>query len=168
MTPADLERDRTLLAERARALAHPLIADPAGDQLTLVTFELAGEQYGIEAQCVCGLFRLMDLAPFPGAPPPTVGLTAWRGDLLAVLDPRSILGLGAAALDDRSWIVVIGREAPRFGLLAGALRDVLTIRPERVRPAPGARGAPGHPVVRGVTDDAVLVLEADALLAGSG
>lgn len=155
-------RSRELLEERARVLARPLAPEHPGATLALVTFGLADETYGIEARHVCGVFRLTDLAPLPGAEAALAGLTGWRGDLLTVLDLRVLLGLPAAGLDDRAWVVAVGRERPAFGLLAGALRDLVTVRGDQMSPP---RDGDGRRLVRGVTRDAVQVVDIESIMA---
>ncbi|HEY2804470.1 MAG TPA: chemotaxis protein CheW [Gemmatimonadales bacterium] len=166
MTPAalaapDAARQRALLDERARLLARPAAVEHRGAKLSLVTFEIGAEHYGIESHRVWGVFRLNDLAPLPGAEPSVAGLTSWRGDLLAVLDLRVLLGLPAAGLDDRAWVVCIGDTRPVLGLLAGAMQDLVTVPADEIR---GPRTRDPRPLVRGVTRDAVLVVDVEILL----
>ena len=156
--------ERALLEERARALARPLEPERHGAELSLVTFGLADEVYGIEARYVCGVFRLVDLAPLPGADGEVAGFTTWRGDLLRVLDVRVLLGLPAAGLDDRVWIVAVGATRPSVGLLAGTVRDLVIVREADVHAPPKQ----DRRLVRGVTHDAVLVIDVDSILEASG
>lgn len=156
-------RARELLEARARVLARPLAPDHPGATLSLVTFGLVEETYGIEARHVCGVFRLTDLAPLPGADAAVAGLTGWRGELLTVLDLRVLLGLPGAGLDDRVWVVAVGRERPVFGLLARAVRDLVTVRGDQMSPPRDPGDA--RRLVRGVTRDAVQVVEIESIMA---
>ncbi|MEA3246733.1 MAG: chemotaxis protein CheW, partial [Gemmatimonadota bacterium] len=91
------------------------------------------------------------------------GLTVWRGALLPVIDLRLALGLAADGLDDRAWIVVLDDGRRLRGLLAGALRDTREIRAATLAP-PRDDLAANRRFVRGITTDAVVVLDAAALL----
>ena len=152
-----------VLEERARALARPIAPPPAGDTLQAITFALAGETYAIESRYVIEVFRLKELSPLPGAEAPVFAVTAWRGALLVMLDLRSVLGLPISALNDLSRVIVMGTDRPAFGILADAVRDLVTFTASEVRPRAEGVAASGE-YVRGVTTGAVLVLDAGRLL----
>lgn len=154
---------RAVLEERARRLARPPAPPAPADMLEVITFALANETYALESRYVREVFRLAELSILPGAVPPVFGVTAWRGELLTILDLRPVLGVSAAALNDLSTVIVVGEERARFGILADALRNVVTLPAAAVRePAEGV--AAQRTYLRGMTSEAVLVLEARALL----
>lgn len=150
------------LQERAKHLARPLTSPAKRDQLEVVTFTLATETYAIESRYVIEVFRLRELARLPGARQPITGLTAWRGDLLVVLDLRPVVGLPPTSLNDLGRVVVLGRERPAFGILADSARDLASLDASGLRPPEGSQAREG--IVRGMTSDAVLVLDGDAVL----
>lgn len=162
-TAASPERVRQVLEERARVLARPAAPPPAGDTLELITFVLADELYALESRYVVEVFRLADLSPLPGARPPVFGVTAWRGELLTILDLRPMLGLSVGALNDLNRVIVLGEERPAFGVLADAVRELVNLPASAVRDPPEGVAAERE-YVRGVTGDAVLVLDAKELL----
>jgi purine-binding chemotaxis protein CheW len=154
---------RAVLEERARLLARPAAPPLAGDTLEVVTFALANETYAVESRYVLAVFRLTDLSPLPGAEPPVFGVTVWRGELLTILDLRAALGLSVTALNDLSRVIVLGEERPAFGILADAARELVTLPASDVREPPEGVAAKRE-YLRGVTPDAMLVLEATKLL----
>lgn len=160
---ASPEQARQVLEERARALARPAAPPPTGDTLELMTFALANEVYAVESRYVAAVFRLTDLSPLPGAKSPVFGVTAWRGELLTILDLRAALGLSLAALNDLSRVIVLGKDRPAFGILADAARELVTLPAREVRDPPDWVAAQQE-FLRGVTADAVLVLDAVKLL----
>jgi purine-binding chemotaxis protein CheW len=154
---------RERLQERARLLARPLTPPQRHDRLEVVTFTLASETYAIESRFVIEVFRLRELAPLPGAKPPITGLTAWRGDLLVVLDLRPVLGLPATSLNDLGRVVTLGTGRQAFGVLADAARELGVLDAPGLRAPPdGSKARDG--IVRGMTSDAVLLLDGDAVL----
>lgn len=156
-------RDRELLEIRAARLARPAGADAAqAEGEEAITFTLARERYAIPAAEVWAVFRLATLVRLPGAESPVVGVTRWRGDVLTLLDIRSLLGAPATALDDLAIVVVLGQGQPEFGILADTLGEPMRI--STLLPLASRRGPAGDPVVRGVTPDAHLVLDAAALV----
>jgi purine-binding chemotaxis protein CheW len=157
------ERVREVLEERARVLAQAAVAPPAGEELEVITFTLANETYAVESMFVVAVFRLADLSLLPGAKPPVCGVTAWRGDLLTILDLRPLLGLSSTALNDLSRVIVLGEERPAFGVLADAVLDLVVLPASEVR-EPSEGTAAGREYLRGITGGAVQVLDARTLL----
>lgn len=155
--------EREVLEQRARALARPA-AKPASDTIEIVTFVLAGETYGIESRYVVEVFRLTELSRLPGAEPPVLGITTWRGALLTILDLRPVLGVSSAALSDLGRVIVLGRDEPAFGVLADDVRDLLGIPASAVREPPEGV-ALRREYLQGITGEAVIVLAADKLVA---
>lgn len=162
-TPRADDPAHEVLAARARALARPATPAAERDQVHLLSFSLAGERYAIELPYVVQVFRLRSLALLPGATAPTLGVTSWRGELLAVLDLRQILGLSARGLDDLGFAVVLGDERAPLGVLADSVSGTLAMSRAQVRP-PAEGVAVQRDFVRGVTGDALLVLDAARLL----
>jgi purine-binding chemotaxis protein CheW len=153
---------RTLLEDRARALARPLAAPVVGD-VELLTFGLADEVCALESRYVVEVHRLTDLALLPGAQPPVLGVTAWRGGLLTILDLRPLLGVAAGALNDLGRVIVLGETQPAFGILADAVLDLVCVGvSDIVAPPDGV--AVRREFLRGVTGEVVLVLDGQRLL----
>ncbi len=157
-----MKTDREILDERAKTLARPAVP-PQRETIELVTFQLANETYGIESRHVIEVFPLSQLTPLPGAKPPVFGVTGWRGELLSVLDIRPILGVATTALNDLSRVIVLGETRAAFGVLADAVRELITLPVSEVREPPEGV-AVARRYLRGVTGDAMLVLEAEQLL----
>jgi purine-binding chemotaxis protein CheW len=154
---------RRVLEERARALARRSAAGAEAQTVALVTFGLAEERYGIEAERVLQVFRLRELTPLPGAAPPVYGVAAWRGDLLTILDLRSTLGIRVRGLTDLSRVVVVGDGRARFGILADAIHELVEVPVHEIRP-PREGVALNREYLRGLTGDALLVLDAARIL----
>jgi len=159
-TPA---RAREVLAERARELANVVTRERAEAAFDAVTFTLAGETYAIDARFVVEVFRLADLTLVPGAEAPMIGLTAWRGRLLTILDLRAMIGMSTSALNDLSHVIVLGEERAAFGILADTVEELVTIT-ESVIHAPRAGVASEHKLLRGIANAEMLVLDAKGLL----
>ncbi|MEO7454810.1 MAG: chemotaxis protein CheW [Gemmatimonadaceae bacterium] len=151
-----------LLAQRARALARPLASDSRSDGRLVVHFTLGGERLVLEARWLLGITKLATLAALPGAEPPVRGVTVWRGELLTVLDIRSVLGISTAGLSDLTRVLVVGERRPRFGLLVDTVGDAVDLSDVGLLPAPA--GSLARDYLLGVTADAGLVLDGARLL----
>ena len=154
---------RAILEERARSLARRQDAGAQPFGADMLTFSLGRERFAIGSRYVFAVFPLNDLVPLPGATPPVVGLTPWRGDVLTVLDLRRLVGAPPTALDDLSRVIVIGDAHPEFGVLADTLGEIRPIDASTLHAPPESRGDP-H-VLSGLTRDAIHVIDATALLA---
>lgn len=162
MTPPD---PREILEERARALAKPLAAFDKVAGAEMLAFGVGRERFAIESQFVFAVFRLPDLVPLPGARVPVVGLTRWRGDVLTLLDIRRVVGSAPGALDDLGRVIVVGTEAPEFGVLADTVDDIVRIDLARLHATPAERKTDGVSLLLGVTSDAIHVIDAATLIA---
>jgi purine-binding chemotaxis protein CheW len=156
------ERARAVLDERARALARVPQAGPRpAEVLTAVPFHLAGERYALEARFVREALPFTGCAPLPGAPELFAGLVNLRGEVLPAFDLRPLLGLGRAPWPDSARVLVLGEDRPDLGLLADSVSEVTALRLDEVHDPPAREG---REFVRGLTPDALVVLDAEALL----
>lgn len=154
--------EREILARRARELARPLAGEERRDERPVVRFTLGGERIAIEARWLLGVARLATLAPLPGAEPPLRGVTVWQGELLTVLDLRTLLGISTVGLSDLTRVLVVGDRRPRLGLLVDAVGESGVLASDALHPAPD--GSPGRDLLLGVTADAERVLDGARLL----
>ena len=108
--------------------------------------------------------RLSHFSPLPGAPPHLVGITNLRGEILPIFDLRAVLGLSRRALDDMSRLVVLGKHRAEFGILADATRELTALASSEVLRTPPSVSEDARRYMRGVTQDALVVLDGTALL----
>jgi purine-binding chemotaxis protein CheW len=156
-------RVQQLLKDRARELARPAASPVASDTIEVVSFALGTEVCAVESRYVVEVCRLADLALLPGAEPPVLGVTAWRGRMLTILDLRPVLGIPVEVLNEQGRVVVLGERREAIGVRADAVHGVVALRPCDVREPP-VGVAVKREYLRGVTGDALLVLDAAKLL----
>lgn len=148
-----------LLRQRARRLAAvPAAVDEVAHTRAVLVLRLGAERYAIPAESVVEVLRHRELTRIPGTPPQIAGVTAWRGEVLSVVDLRPLLRLGGAGSDDR--LVVVGMQGAGFGLLADDIEEVAHVDEDAIGPVPIAR----EPWVRGIAATALLLLDTEALL----
>jgi purine-binding chemotaxis protein CheW len=159
------EQARAVLDERARALARVPAPAPRADRvLTVVTFGLANERYAIETRHVREVARFTDFTPLPGAPDFLVGVLNLRGEVLAVVDLRKFFGVARQGVTDLARVLVLGGEHAAFGVLADEAHEVTALRTDEVLEPPGSVAGVGREYLRGVTADALIVLDGEVLL----
>ncbi len=160
-SPEEIAR---ILDHRARDLALPATTPAAEDLTAVVVFPLARERYAVDLAGVAEVVALRGLAPLPGAPAPVLGIVLHRGRLVPVVDLRKLLGGGEAAVPEVGWLVVVGAGDAWVGLLADGGVEVARV-PSRGLAPPLARGGSVEPLLRGLTKDAVTVVDVEALMA---
>jgi purine-binding chemotaxis protein CheW len=110
------------------------------------------------------VFVLKNRAPLPGAQPPIHGITAWRGELLTLLELRGTLGLPVNALHDLARVIVLGlQRQAAFGIVTDAVHSVVQVSVAALHPLPEGTGS-HRKYIKGVTGDALLILDPEQLL----
>ena len=163
---ADDDTRRATLDARARELARPatgeaemLAAAGAGEVLV---FRRAGESFGMPLSAVVEVARSAVVTPLGAVPAPVVGVTGWRGQVLTVID----LAAGREA-PPGAPLLVLGERRAELALVVDEVEDVRLVDESGL--SPGAGLAPGRAaLVRGVTTEALAVLDADALFRQAG
>jgi purine-binding chemotaxis protein CheW len=157
------ERARQIMDQRARILARaPPAARPAGDHIEVLVFSLAGGRYAIETRYVREVVRIADVTPVPGVSDFVVGVTTLRGEILAVVDLCRIFGVEARSLT--AHMILCGEQRAEFGVLADNVHDVTPLPLAEIFESPGGVSGSDRAYLRGVTRDALVVLDGAVLL----
>jgi purine-binding chemotaxis protein CheW len=157
---------RTILQERARQLARPLahiVAASAASATSVLVATLGDERVSIDLDHIIEVHRAAVLTPIPGARTPVIGVIPWRGRVLTVLDIAHSR-TGPITMTDATRILVIGQRTAAVGILADDVDDVDDLNTHNAIPVEHVSPA-RREFVRGVTSDAVVVLDAAALIA---
>lgn len=154
------EDTASILRQRARALAEPIVREETGAGFLYLTFSLAEELWAVPLDGVVQITAGAEIALLPGAELPLVGLTPWRGEMLYVLDVMTALGLRQPR-SANSRLVIIGRQKAAFALVVDAVHEIRAIELAALRP--GRAGA-DNAYVLGVGNDSVVVLDVEHLL----
>ncbi len=141
-------------------------------EMELVTFHVGDLLIGADIGHVEEINRHLDLTPVPDAPASVRGVVNLRGDVVTVLELRTILGLPRAEISKQTRNVVVAAGHERIGLLVDRIADVVRARPDQIDPPPAnVRGAEGR-FFKGVCQlekQLLVVLDVEAVLdAGTG
>jgi purine-binding chemotaxis protein CheW len=151
------------LDNRARELAKPLrneVAEP--DTIEALTFGIGPDTYALETEFILEITNLTTLTIVPGCPAFLRGITNLRGEILAVIDLSLFFGLGPASGGNR--LLVLGHERPEYGIVIDEADEVKVLsRSSIVLPAV-AIPETQREFLLGVTPNATLVLDGNALL----
>jgi purine-binding chemotaxis protein CheW len=159
------QQAQALMATRALALARATSrADVRRESIEILTFDLAGEHYAIEARYVQTVMRMSEYGALPHAPAHFVGLSAVRGELVAVVDLRQLLHVDRPGLGDLSRMIVLGTEQAELAILADLVHEVTFLAVDDLRPAPDFATGIEREYLRGITASALIVLDGRAIL----
>lgn len=154
---------REMLAERSRRLAQRQETAERRDAMAVLAFRLGRERYALETRFILEVRRLTEFTPIPGAPGYVVGATNLRGDIVAVFDLRLFFGLSSSGMLDRSQLIFIGGEGPEFAVIADVVEGLTEIESADFVPDAVFDAERGRDSVRGITKEAMIVLDGDAL-----
>jgi purine-binding chemotaxis protein CheW len=115
-----------------------------GDDVQLVTFRLAGQDFAFNIFHVERILRYEAPAPLPKAPDFLEGLLRYQGAPVAVVDLRKRLGVPAPQRDD-TRVVILELEGSRIGAVVDAVTEVLQV--------PAGQVSPPAPIVKGLAAD---------------
>lgn len=154
-----------ILEARARQLAQTAPAPSAEASLELLEFRLAQERYAIETRFVQEVYPLRDLTPLPCTPPFIRGIVNVRGRILPVLDLKKFFGLPDKGLTDLHRVILLRGQGMEIGLLADIALGVRTVLASSLQPSlPTLTGILAQ-YLKGVTEEPLIVLDADRILA---
>jgi purine-binding chemotaxis protein CheW len=159
---------RAVLLERARQLARPLAGAEQSDALdekatTILVARLGDERVGIPLDYIIEVYVASEVTPIPGARAPVVGVIAWRGRVLSVLDIAHTRR-EPIATTDATRILVLGQRGASFAIVADDVEGVQDVAAHEAMPVEDISPA-RRELVRGVTPDGLVVLNAAALIA---
>jgi purine-binding chemotaxis protein CheW len=101
-------------------------AEVQEDLLECVAFILGGETYAFETIYASEVIRVPKLIRVPGVKGLITGIFNLRGEIIAAMDIRSLLGLPVAPLGDAARIIVIKGESFTTGII---VESVLGVHP---------------------------------------
>lgn len=137
-----------------------------------VTFELAGQLYGLEILKVQEVLADAEIESVPGAPRVILGVSNLRGSIVTMVDLRRRLGLPPGAQQAPVCCVVVdsrssGGPGEPVGLRVDRVVDVRRIADAAIKPAP-VTGDHAASAVLGVLSkpgEVLTLLDADRLVA---
>ncbi len=102
----------------------------------LVCFDLQGQEYAADIQCINESLPRRPIAKVPLTPSWLLGIINLRGDVVAVLDLSLYLGLGPTVTHASTRVIVAQHEHRRVGFLCDNLRDLRVLDTESMQAPP--------------------------------
>jgi len=113
------------------------------DELRLVSFSVAGQEYALDITEVQEIVQLPEqVSVLPNAPAHVLGLMSLRQRLLPLVSLRALFGLPAVPYSEQQRIVVTALAGDRrVGLVTDSVKEVLSVPREQAEPMPGILAA---------------------------
>ncbi len=134
----------------------------------LTSFRLGELLLGIDIRCIREINRVIDITPVPDAPSLVTGVVNLRGEVVTVVDLRTILELPATEVTPRTRLMIVQSDEEAIGLLVDSVSDVATVLGSDEEPLPANVGGIDSRYFTGVyrvDSELLVVLDVAAALA---
>ena len=123
-------------------------------RLQLVTFQLGGEQYGIDIMDVEGIVKVEDVRDIPNAPAYVEGIFNLRGQIIPVINLHRRFHIKPAQLSEEdellSGFVIINLDGTQLAVIIDKVLRVVPIEREEIQPPPQMISGIGAEYIQGV------------------
>jgi purine-binding chemotaxis protein CheW len=169
-TPSDdkLARFRENAGKRRAGFIEEEAATSAGDQVELLTFVLAGEQYALSIDHIVEIVTPRPATHIPNADRSIVGIMSLRGTIVTVVDVRQKLGHPPRPGSSDTRTIVAERNGETLGFEVDRVLRVLKVGTTAIEPHPVVHASEQSEAIRGVFRHAnalTILLDLDKLLA---
>jgi purine-binding chemotaxis protein CheW len=141
----------------------------AEDEVQLVTFKVAGQDFALNIFQVERILRYEAPAPLPKAPDFLEGVLQYQGTPVPLVDLRKRLGVPAPHREE-TRNVILEWEGGKLGVVVDAVTEVLQLAAEAITPPPGiVKGLAAEYITGLVVKDGrtIIVLNAARLLSSN-
>jgi purine-binding chemotaxis protein CheW len=108
----------------------------AEQELQLVTFRLANEEYGLPITKVQEINRLVPVTKLPKTPPFMEGIINLRGRIIPVIDLRKRFDMPVTDHDEDTRIIIVEISGQIVGVTVDAVTEVVRLSTANIEPPP--------------------------------
>ncbi len=99
----------------------------SSENLQLVTFELSGEEFGVDIMQVSEIIPVPRITRIPQAPTCIKGLINLRGKILVVIDLNKRLEFSSKETDSLSRIIIVEVKDTVLGMLVNSVKEIMSL-----------------------------------------
>jgi purine-binding chemotaxis protein CheW len=140
--------------------------DAAGT-LQQLTFNLAGEEYGVDILAVREIRGWSRVTRIPQTPDYLLGVLNLRGAIVPIMDLRLRFGLERESYGDNTVMIIVAVDERLFGIVVDAVSDVVDIDPAAIKPVPDMGAVVDTRYLRGLAthvERMVMLLDVEKLM----
>jgi len=153
------------------ALATPPVSNKSSAiELQLATFYVGNLLLGLDIQRIQEINKQLDFTEVPQSPACVRGVANLRGEVVTVLDLRTILNLPRTEISRTARNVVVSSQGEQVSLLVDRIADVVTVYSDQIDPSPSNIGAVDGRFFLGVyplESELLVVLDVEEVVATS-
>ncbi|WP_276352481.1 chemotaxis protein CheW [Cohnella caldifontis] len=131
------------------------------EELKVVVFTLANEEYGIEVDKIKTIERMVPITRVPKTPAFVKGVINLRGVVVPVIDLRGRFGLPETEPTENSRIIIVSAHDLEVGFIVDSANDVLDVMSDAIENPPEVVGGVKAKYLSGVAkvgEDRLLIL----------
>jgi len=143
----------------------------AADVKECLSFRLGAEEYGIDILAVREIRAFERPTRIASAPAFILGVINLRGVIVPIVDLRIKFGVGEAAYDGTTVVIILNVANRVLGIVVDSVSDVLPLKDEEIRPAPEFSAAIEASYVRGlasVNERLLILVDIEMLMTSPG
>jgi len=135
-------------------------ANPSAQPREYLTFRLGEEEYGIDILKVQEIRGYEQPTRIANAPSFVKGVVNLRGVIVPIIDLRLKFGLGAAAYDEFTVVIILNLGTRVVGMVVDSVSDVMALSPDQIREAPQINSVVDSGFITGLgtLNDRMLIL----------
>ncbi len=138
----------------------------AEQELQLVTFRLANEEYGLPITKVQEINRLVAVTKLPKTPSFMEGIINLRGRIIPVIDLRKRFSMAITDHDDDTRIIIVEISGQIVGVMVDAVTEVVRLSTLNIDPPPLSVAADASYIngVGKINNRLIVLLDIDKIL----
>lgn len=147
--PSATPKDKVIFRERADNLRQLANDDSSTELNPLAIIGLNNEYFGIDLKLIQEFTTIRNIAPIPCCPSHIVGNMNLRGEILTLVDIRSVLNMPLSKTRDGVKAIVVNIDDLMAGFLVDEVFDVMYLHPSEVTSLPVAVNSNNQDYLRG-------------------
>lgn len=147
-------------ASKQSAGASPGLSSAVTSIREFLTFKLGAEEYGMDILRVQEIRSYEEPTRMANASAFIKGVVNLRGVIVPIVDMRMRFNLPDVTYDSFTVVIVVNIANRIMGMVVDGVSDVITLKPDQLRPAPDFSTAIGedHVLAIGSVEDRMLIL----------
>jgi len=132
-----------------------------GEEVKVIVFALAHEEYGVEVEKVRTIERMQPMTRVPRTPDFVKGVINLRGVVTPVIDLRGRFGFPESEFTDNTRIIIVAVKDIEVGLIVDSANDVIDVDTDNIDDPPEVVGGIKAKYLQGIAkvgDNRLLIL----------
>ena len=152
--PQATPEEKAILRERAENLRQATQKEDFAGLIPLAVVGLNGEYFGLDLGIVREFTDIRQVTPVPCSPPHIVGNMNLRGEILTLVDIRTVLNMPILEIENSTNIkvMIIKIDDLIAGVTVGEVFDVMYLQPSQILPVPTAVHSANSEYLRGTAN----------------